>query len=542
MARLSWAVVLAAAALIVTGCTDETAEPSLHATAVPTAPETAVAVNDPQPTAAVTAPTPIPQSPNRSGLLADGEIAFAGPNPTVGFAVDAGALQETPPYFLGQAGQAVLIEVLDSESMDSPGRVTLRSSAGEIIPPAVELTEVGVWDGRLPADDTYIIEVETTMSDVWIRMSLLDADTMTGPARFVEMQAVEVGELRAAIFSSGGPSDRSHHAVVQRDGVVVDVVPHGLSVSAGDRETGARDLNDDGRDDLVVSVASGETSACCFATQVYLSGQLEAVWSIETGSCRGRFEDLDGDGKAEFVTCDDFFFDEFCGYQSSPRPPVAFTWSEEENTWVIATPELDLNVTTPQADSSSGDIGLCRPLGGVLHHLYLGSAERAYEELTRSYDGPGGLMLWTYLLHRSELSDLYVAPSDLAATPVATELVFEAGSTCDPEATRIGVSVRPAEAERCGAESFELGGNRLAALLAGTDVLTENEWLRLERDDDDGARLTVVEKTAGEFQAWPETGELALNGNRVVRLDGERSVVAEVVIAADMTVMESAEG
>ncbi|MDY7041722.1 MAG: hypothetical protein SVX38_12745, partial [Chloroflexota bacterium] len=79
------------------------------------------------------------------------------------------------------------------------------------------------------------------------------------------------------------------------------------------KETGT-DITGEGHPDVVVSVFSGGAH-CCFSTVVYdLGPALMKVMETPLSNCDGYFQDLNGDGALEFITCDDSFVYEYCSF------------------------------------------------------------------------------------------------------------------------------------------------------------------------------------------------------------------------------------
>lgn len=521
----------------------------------PTASADSIVVAEPLPTSVPT-PLAIPTTdpllgvastePRFSRVLPDGEIRFAAGDPTIGFTLDQDELATTSPFFTAEQDQAVVITILNDGLLfaDSVAVVALRDASGQIVEPAVDLTAAGIWDGPIPADGTYTVDIGSEAAEVSVRIELLDADQARVGGSYVDVARRDVGDLSVTLFeqSDNFYSGRGR-ALVEQDGTVIDVVTAATRVMAGDADGLIADLNKDGRDDLVVTSFFTGYGNCCQAVTVYSDGLSGPVLDLNTGNCRGRFEDLDGDGRFEYVTCDDFFEQEFCGYRFSPHPPVVLEWSAAEDQWAVATAKFRSSVEVPDFDfSDAGSIGLCEPLGSAVHRLYAGSAADSYEDWTAAYDDSGGDMIWTYVQRLAAMSELYAPPPDLTQVAVGSELVFEAAPLCEADADRGGVFVRPVNTERCGPESWELGVNSLARLLDGSDVLADTERLRLADTPMGEARVLVVEETEGDFESWPSIAELLFDGNRISRVDAvsggdvEQYVITEVEIAPDMTI------
>ena len=146
------------------------------------------------------------------------------------------------------------------------------------------------------------------------------------------------------------------------------------------------DINGDGLPDLVVSAWSGGAH-CCYSSGVYSVGEdVKPVLALTTGNCGpGEFEDLDGNGTREFVTCDDRFANMYCTFAESPLPRVIYSYDPSRGMYVLDTPRfasryreelaeaLD-EAQTWLSESRGQDAGLdkCRLLRPALGLMYSG--------------------------------------------------------------------------------------------------------------------------------------------------------------------------
>jgi len=146
------------------------------------------------------------------------------------------------------------------------------------------------------------------------------------------------------------------------------------------------DINGDGLPDLIVSAWSGGAH-CCYSSGVYSVGEdVKAVLLLETGNCGpGEFEDLDGNGTREFITCDDRWAYAYCSFADSPFPRVIYSYDSARGMYVPDTPRyasryrdqlaeaLD-NAQTWLSESGGQDPGLdkCRLLRPALGLMYAG--------------------------------------------------------------------------------------------------------------------------------------------------------------------------
>jgi FG-GAP repeat protein len=146
------------------------------------------------------------------------------------------------------------------------------------------------------------------------------------------------------------------------------------------------DINGDGFPDLVASAWSGGAH-CCYSTAVYSVGQdVKPILVLETGNCGpGEFEDLDGNGTKEFITCDDRWAYIYCSFADSPFPRVIYSYDGTRGSYVLETPRFanryrdQLAAALDEAqnwmsESGGRDLGLdkCRLLRPTLGLMYGG--------------------------------------------------------------------------------------------------------------------------------------------------------------------------
>jgi hypothetical protein len=146
------------------------------------------------------------------------------------------------------------------------------------------------------------------------------------------------------------------------------------------------DVNGDGLPDLVVSAWSGGAH-CCYSSGVYSVGEdVRPVLALTTGNCGpGEYEDLDGNGTREFVTCDDRWANMYCSFADSPFPRVVYSYDASRGMYVPDTPRFasryreQLAAALDEAqswlsESGGQDPGLdkCRLLRPALGLMYAG--------------------------------------------------------------------------------------------------------------------------------------------------------------------------
>jgi hypothetical protein len=160
------------------------------------------------------------------------------------------------------------------------------------------------------------------------------------------------------------------------------------------------DIDKDGQPDLIVSEWSGGAH-CCYSTSVYSVGsEARSILSADTGNCMGSFEDLDGDGKLEFTTCDDRWAYAHCSFAASPMPTVIYAYDADARKYVPSTPKYaglrkqaieDLRAAAEKAFADSArdpEQDKCVALGPVLELMYSGRFDEGINFLRRVYRAP----------------------------------------------------------------------------------------------------------------------------------------------------------
>ena len=143
---------------------------------------------------------------------------------------------------------------------------------------------------------------------------------------------------------------------------------------------------------------------CCSSTTIYtLSTELKTLLDIQTGNCSGDFEDLDHDGKLEFVVCDDAWAYEKCPFVYSPMPVVVYAYSAVTGKYIPDTPHFrehfqktiaeSIAQSEKEIDNPARDPALdaCTVLGPVLHLMYAGRFDEGvalFRGLYRQADAP----------------------------------------------------------------------------------------------------------------------------------------------------------
>jgi len=161
------------------------------------------------------------------------------------------------------------------------------------------------------------------------------------------------------------------------------------------------DITGDGYPDVIVERYSGGAH-CCFQTVVYSLGEwVQTYRAGHESNCPGEFQDLDGDGVCEFLTCDDIFAYRYCAFSDSPLVTVILRF-EPGIGYIVASQDFpalyveDIARHTALAeevlhgDSPLGfnDTPKCGVLPLVLDYLYSGQVERGWEALYYYYRLP----------------------------------------------------------------------------------------------------------------------------------------------------------
>lgn len=132
-------------------------------------------------------------------------------------------------------------------------------------------------------------------------------------------QTATLGSTTATITYDDDPAATPNlHVKIVRDGqpVVDELLNKGLR-AAGDQAVAVRDLDADGRPEVIVDGYSGGAH-CCVTTYVF-NGADNAKASYDWGNTGYRLRDLDGNGTVELDGRDDFSY-AFGAYVESVQP------------------------------------------------------------------------------------------------------------------------------------------------------------------------------------------------------------------------------
>ncbi len=189
------------------------------------------------------------------------------------------------------------------------------------------------------------------------------------------------------------------------------------------------DLTNDGTPEVIIERFTGGAH-CCSGTEVYSVGdRLENVLSRVPAECGGGFNDLDGDGTYEYITCDDVFAYAYCPYVGSPFPQVVMKYDVDRG-YIPASPEFpqvydesivrnleSAQVSEPGAYGEFDGSNKCSVLPVVLDYLYSGQDELAWQTFNDIYKGDDIASFPGDILRTVSNSRMYVAPPQDAVLP-----------------------------------------------------------------------------------------------------------------------------
>ncbi len=160
-----------------------------------------------------------------------------------------------------------------------------------------------------------------------------------------------------------------------------------------------RDLDGDGRPEVVIRSWTGGAHCCESILALRLGPQrAEPILHTPPSNCPAQFEDLDGDGRAELLTCDDAFAYRFCAFAASPLPQVVLRFDPGQGAYVPATPDFADRLERPDGDPPSSGLEAdapylrCAALAPALFDLYTGQDQagwQAVDALAARTDAPG---------------------------------------------------------------------------------------------------------------------------------------------------------
>jgi hypothetical protein len=236
-----------------------------------------------------------------------------------------------------------------------------------------------------------------------------------------------------------------------------------------------RDITGEGHPDVVVSVWYAGASMISTSEKVYdLGPTVTQVLDTPFVSSDpvyylpcpwpGVFADLDRDGSAEYITCDDAA--RYGYYSASSINPYAEHRQMEVTAvldykpgrgYVPASPDFaylyagNIDMYTRQAEEQAGQQATGEagsrndPLVALaMNYLYSGQSAKAWAELDRLYHGPDKVFLWSEILRIASNSPFYTPGGPFPDVPVPAYYALQLRQGCEPHA---GCPRTPAEGQ-----------------------------------------------------------------------------------------------
>ena len=298
----------------------------------------------------------------------------------------------------------------------------------------------------------------------------------------------------------------------------------------------ASDLTGEGHPDVVVRTYSGGAH-CCFSTIVYDLGDAPRV-VLETplSNCDGTFEDLDGDGVFEYVTCDDRFAYAYCAFAGSPAVRVVLRYDPAVG-YVPDSPRFAGTYAgivvqhRALADSAEpGEMGewdetiKCGVLPLVLDLLYTGRAQAAWEALVTLYDQPDVSLFWAEVVQSATHSALYVPGSVPVDVPAPPYYMLQLLTACGPEMHWQRVGLLQQGQVACDADVPHRDVYWLEGQLVEIGLVSAGERIALGPEGCTvGCRLDVVRTSDGARQGSIRLDTTAGFPGKVYRVNGIES-------------------
>ena len=183
------------------------------------------------------------------------------------------------------------------------------------VAPTEPASSSGVDTAAVAVETTVPAQVETTASTLAVALPAGE------PA-----ERADVGGFTAAVWAVA-PEESVGAVTDPSGGVLAYVQEVRLTL---DEATG-QDLTDDGSPEVVFRGYSGGAHCCTSYSVVQTAEPAGEIFRSPATNCGGSFGDLDGDGVAEFATCDDIWAYSLCAFAGSPAPAVVLAW--DGSTW-----------------------------------------------------------------------------------------------------------------------------------------------------------------------------------------------------------------
>jgi hypothetical protein len=248
------------------------------------------------------------------------------------------------------------------------------------------------------------------------------------------------------------------------------------------------DITGEGEPDLVVERFTGGAH-CCGSTLVYnLGPNLTLVMETPLSNCSGSFQELNGDGTLEFVTCDDLFAYTYCCFAGSPMVTVVLQYQTGRG-YVPASPhfvdiyadEISTHLASAQTTGPYGcewdQTNKCSVLPLILDYLYAGQHDQALTALYQHYPYPDRLVFWAEIIQAVTKSPLYIQEGLLPSVNFPDYYMLQLLTSCGAEWQSIGLLQRGQWG--CGQDVPHRDVHWLGVQLGRIGLLNENEYLEI---------------------------------------------------------------
>jgi hypothetical protein len=357
--------------------------------------------------------------------------------------------------------------------------------------------------------------------------------TPASPAKgYVVAEQRSIGGYTVSVWSNTSADSLGFDSIVTILGAGQPEVQ--IESASGLGSQSGTDLTGEGHPDLVVEVFTGGAH-CCFSTIVYdLGPTLTKVLEMPLSNCGGSFQDLDSNGVAEFVTCDDRFAYAYCPYAGSPAVQVVLQY-EPGRGYQPASPRFAgayaEGIAQHKQDAESagpGEYGewdgtnKCTVLPLVLDYLYTGQGEQARSEFSRLYTAPDATLFWADIVQAVSDSPLYVGEAALPGISYPQYYMLQLVTHCPASDVQGAVGVLSQGQSACDPLVPRRDIDWLQSQLWRAGMLKASEVLSLAPDNcTDNCRLDIFDTTGSA-----SGGNLPVTGS--VRLDTTAGFPGEV--------------
>lgn len=295
------------------------------------------------------------------------------------------------------------------------------------------------------------------------------------------------GDYIIRLWRNRSPQSIGFDSVVtiSRGGQEVVRIDHAAEIVS---ETGT-DLTGEGHPDAVIEIYTGGAH-CCFSTLIYdLGPEITKVLETPLSNCSGSFQDLTGDGRPEYVTCDDLFAYMYCPYAGSPAVQVIMVYQPGRG-YVPASPSLaalyEQTIAQHRAfaeNSVPGERGewdgttKCSVLPLILDYLYTDRPQEARAALETFYSYPDAALFWAEIVRTVSQSPLYALGAHPVQVPGPPYYMLQLLTNCGPGEQYIGLLVEGQAP--CGSDVPRRDIAWLSGQLNGIGLIDSHETLLL---------------------------------------------------------------